>query len=171
MQDIKLYKQKDLILSVNPNFDPSKLDLDVWESFLDTLCGDRKYQIEAIKSVIIFLVSGRYKKIEDLVAENYPKNEEIRSKYSSLAEYNRKLQLPNKLSINVDLATGTGKSYVMYGVGQILLGMGFVDKVLVLCPSLTIESGLTDKFEALSGNSRLKATIPQKVRPQNSVYG
>lgn len=160
MQDIKIYKQKDLVLKVNQNYDPIKLDLDAWDLYLDKLCGDREYQKEAIKNAIIYLVSGRYSKIEDLIEENYQNNTELQVKYSSLKEYKRHSQLPNKLFANIDLATGTGKSYAIYGIAQIMLGLGFVDRVLVLCPSLTIESGLTEKFESLSGNADLKRAIP-----------
>ena len=167
MQDIKIYKQKDLVLEVNQHYDPSKLDLDSWGVFLDKLCGDREYQKEAIKNAIIYLASGRYKKIEDLIDENYKNNLELQLKYNSLGDYSKHLQLPNKLFANIDLATGTGKSYVIYGIAQIMLGIGLVDKVLVLCPSLTIESGLTEKFESLSGNSELKNTIPGDAKCKN----
>ena len=77
------------------------------------------------------------------------------------------IQIPNKLFANIDLATGTGKSYVIYGVAQIMLGLGLIDKVLVLCPSLTIEAGLMEKFEELSGNARLRATIPEDAHYKN----
>jgi type III restriction enzyme len=167
MQDIKIYKQKDLVLKVNQNYDPTKLDLDSWDLFLDKLCGDREYQKEAIKNAVIYLASGRYEKIEDLVEENYQNNSEIQIKYTSLEDYKKNLQLPNKLFANIDIATGGGKSYVIYGVAQIMLGLGLVDKVLVLCPSLTIESGLTEKFESLSGNAELKKTIPQNAKYKN----
>lgn len=167
MKDIKIFKQKDLLLKVNKNYDPTKLDLDSWDFFLDKLCGDREYQKEAIKNAIIYLASGRYEKIEDLVEENYQNNNELQAKYNSLEEYKRNLQLQNKLFANIDLATGSGKSYVIYGISQIMLGLGFVDKVLVLCPSLTIESGLTEKFENLSGNAELKNTIPQDAVCKN----
>jgi len=167
MKDIKIFKQKDLLLKVNKNYDPTKLDLDSWDFFLDKLCGDREFQKEAIKNTIIYLASGRYEKIEDLVEENYQNNNELQAKYNSLEEYKRNLQLPNKLFANIDLATGSGKSYVIYGIAQIMLGLGFVDKVLVLCPSLTIESGLTEKFESLSGNAELKNTIPPNAICKN----
>ncbi len=167
IQDIKIYKQKELVLKVNKNYDPTKLDLDSWDFFIDKLCGDRIYQKEAIKNAIIYLASGKYEKIEDLIEENYQNNSELQSKYSSFDEYKRNIQLPNKLFANIDLATGTGKSYVIYGISQIMLGMGLVDKVLVLCPSLTIESGLTEKFESLSGSAELKKTIPQKAKYKN----
>jgi len=55
MQDIHIFKNQDLILKINPNFDPAKLNLDSWNSFLDKLCGDRDYQKEAIRQSIIFL--------------------------------------------------------------------------------------------------------------------
>ncbi|BFU77315.1 DEAD/DEAH box helicase family protein [Arcobacter sp. 15-2] len=167
MQDIKVFKQKDLILNVNPSYDPLELDLDEWEFFLDKLCLNREYQKEAIKTAIIYFASGKYKTIEDLVEENYKKNEELQSKYSTLSEYKKKIQISNKLFGNIDLSTGAGKSYVIYGIAQIMLGLGLVDKVLVLCPSITIEDGLTEKFTELSGNADLKDAIPESAKFKN----
>jgi len=147
MQEIKKYKTADLVLTVNKAFDPVKLDLTLWDRFLDVLCGDRTYQKEAIKLSIIYLASGKYNSIEDLVQENYrnAQNTEIRKLYKDADEYIRHLQLKGKHSANIDLATGTGKSYVIYGIAQIMMSLGLVDKVLVLCPSLTIEKGLMAK--------------------------
>ena len=70
------------------------------------------------------------------------------------------LQLPDQLAASLDLATGTGKSYVMYGVAAILLAEGAVDRVLVLCPSTTIEAGLLGKFTDLAGNADLRDLLP-----------
>ena len=42
-----------------------------------------------------------------------------------------------------------------------MLAEGLVDQVLVLCPSRTIESGLTEKFVALAGNKMLKKLLPK----------
>ncbi len=167
MQDIKIYKQKDLVLKINQNYDPAKLDLGEWDSFLNKLCPDRTYQVEAIKNSVIFLASARYANTESLVEENYQNNVELQAKYSSFADYKKHLQLPNKLFANIDLATGTGKSYVIYGIAQVMLGLDLVDKVLVLCPSLTIEGGLLEKFEELSGDARLKNAIPVKAKYKN----
>jgi len=50
--------------------------------------------------------------------------------------------LPEKLACSIDMATATGKSYMIYGLAMILLAEGIVDRVLVLCPSTTIEAGL-----------------------------
>ena len=70
-EGIKIYKTQDLVLRVKQNYDPKKLNLKKWVDFLDVLCGDREYQREAIKDAIIFLASGEYKSIEDLVVDNF----------------------------------------------------------------------------------------------------
>ncbi|MFA7745149.1 DEAD/DEAH box helicase [Salinicoccus roseus] len=161
--DLKIFKQQDLVLSVNENINPLELDLDEWDLYISKLCGDRGYQKEVIKQSIIYLASGRYKSLIDLATENYKNNHELQSRYLSLKDYVAELQLPNKLFANIDLATGTGKSYVMYGIAQIMLGLGIIDRVLVLCPSLTIESGLTKKFNDLSASEDLRKSIPESA--------
>lgn len=162
MENKIVLNQKDLILKVNKNYNKSLLNLDKWEEFLDVLCGDREYQKEAIRSAIIYLASGRYNSIEDIVKENYESNLELVKKYSKIEDYYSNLQIKNKLFANIDLATGTGKSYVIYGIAQILLSENFIKRVLVLCPSLTIEKGLTKKFEELSTDPNLRNAIPEE---------
>ena len=167
MADIKIYKTQDLVLQVKQSYDPAKLNLKKWVSFLDVLCGDREFQKEAIRVAVIFLASGEYRSIEDLVEENFRKNDELQKRYKSVRDYQKNLPLPRKLSAVIDLATGTGKSYVIYGIAQIALGFGLVDKVLVLCPSLTIESGLKEKFEKLSGDNKIKEVLPDDAAFKN----
>ncbi|HGI3467863.1 TPA: DEAD/DEAH box helicase [Streptococcus agalactiae] len=163
MENKIVFNQKDLILKVNRNYDKSKLNLDKWEAFLDVLCGDRDYQKEAIRAAIIYLASGMYNSIEDIVKENYENNSELGKKYNRIEDYYSNLQIKNKLFANIDLATGTGKSYVIYGIAQILLSEKIIKRVLVLCPSLTIEKGLTKKFEELSSDANLRNTIPVEL--------
>ena len=169
MQEIKTYKTGDLVLTVTKTYDPSILDLTAWDRFLDVLCGDRIYQKEAIEQAVIFLVSGKYNSIKDLIKEVFISgiNLEIKTRYKDIDEYYQHLQLPNKLSANIDLATGSGKSYVIYGIAQIMLGLGLVDKVLVLCPSRTIEKGLMEKFTHLTSDSKLRQTIPENSKYKN----
>jgi type III restriction enzyme len=76
----------------------------------------------------------------------------------------RHLQLPDQLSCSIDLATGTGKSYVLYGIAAILLAEGAMDRVLVLCPSNTIEAGLTEKFRALAASADLRDALPASAK-------
>ena len=164
---IKIYKTQDLVLRAKQNYNPAKLNLKKWVDFLDVLCGDREFQKEAIRDAIIFLASGEYSSIESLIEENFRKNDELQKRYKDIRDYQRNLPLPRKLSAVIDMATGTGKSYVIYGIAQIALGLGLVDKVLVLCPSLTIESGLKEKFEKLSGDDKIKATLPDNAAFKN----
>ena len=166
IQEIKTYKTADLVLQVNKNYDPTKLNLTSWDRYLDILCSDRQYQKEAIQKSVIFLASGLYANINDLVIENWnnTKNVELRNRYQTVDDYLHQLQLSGKLSANIDLATGTGKSYVIYGIAQIMLGLGLVDRILVLCPSLTIEDGLLDKFKILAEDSALLKAIPDESK-------
>ena len=163
MENKVVFNQKDLILKVNKNYDKSKLDLDKWENYLDVLCGNRDYQKDAIRSSLIYLASGMYSTIEDVVKENYNSNSELCKKYLTIEDYISNLQIPNKLFANIDLATGTGKSYVIFAIAQILLAEKIVKRVLVLCPSLTIEKGLKKKFEELSSNADLRNAIPEEL--------
>ena len=160
MENKLVFKQKDLILKVNKNYDKAKLNLDKWETYLDVLCGDRDYQKDAIRAAIIYLASGMYNSIKDIVKENYENNSELAKKYNRIEAYYSNLQIKDKLFANIDLATGTGKSYVIYGIAQILLSEKIVKRVLVLCPSLTIEKGLIKKFEELSSDANLRNTLP-----------
>lgn len=163
MQELKTFKQSELVLKVNRAYNTNYLDLGAWKPFIDRLCGDRWYQKEAIENAIIFLASGQYNNLSQLGEYNYLQNSCLRDKYPSQEEFIKTLQMKDKLFANIDLATGTGKSYVIYGIAQIALGLGLVKRVLVLCPSLTIESGLTEKFKSLSGNAGLKSTLPESA--------
>jgi len=160
MVEVKTFRQSELVLKINRVYNTNMLDLDAWKPFLDRLCGDRVFQKEAIVAAIIFLASGQYASLKDLAEYNYSQNACLRDKYSSKEEFIKRLQMGDKLYANLDLATGTGKTYVMYGIAQIALGLGLVNRVLILCPSLTIESGLLEKFKTLSGDAGLKATLP-----------
>jgi type III restriction enzyme len=149
------------MLRVRGDYDPSRVRLDRYEAFLDALCADREYQKDAIRTVCRFLAGGEYATTEELAAENYESNPLLGDRYGSLDGLLGAIPFPNKLACNVDLATATGKSWVMYGVAQVLLAEGVVDRVLVLCPSLTIESGLKTKFKRLSSDRTLRDLLPR----------
>lgn len=169
IQEIKTYKTADLVLQVSKNFNPATLNLAAWDRYLDILCSDRQYQKEAIHNAIIFLASGLYKHIDDLVRENWanPKMVELKNRYQAVEDYEHHLQMHGRLSASIELATGTGKSYVIYGIAQIMLGLGLVDRVLVLCPSLTIEDGLMEKFRKLAEDPTLLKAIPDESKFKN----
>ena len=139
------------------------MDLEKWDEYLDLLCGERTYQKEAIKAAIIYLASGEYSSINQLAKENYRNNIDLQDKYKSEKELLKSLQLPGKLSGVIDLATGTGKSYIMYGIAQMMLALNVVKRVLILCPSVTIEQELKKKFNELVKDSRLRSSIPTEL--------
>lgn len=167
MQEIKTFTQSELVLKVGNVYDTNKLDFVAWQPFIDGLCGDRIYQKEAIKNAIIYLASGNYSSLRELAEKNYLQNACLRDKYAAKDDFLNTIQMSSKLFANIDLATGSGKSYVIYGIAQIALGLGLVKRVLVLCPTLTIENGLIQKFKMLSSDSDLKALIPQDAVRKN----
>ncbi|MCR6546115.1 DEAD/DEAH box helicase [Dehalobacterium formicoaceticum] len=161
MEGIIRNNASDLTLKVRSSYDVKKLNLTEWEDYLDILCGNRDYQKKAIKTAIIYLASGEYANIDQLARENYKNNQDLQKLYRTEHDFIQRIPLKGKLSGVIDLATATGKSYVIYGIAQIMLSLGLVTKVLVLCPSLTIESGLMEKFIEKASDARLKASIPE----------
>jgi type III restriction enzyme len=159
--DRQTFKNEDLVLKVSANIDPAVWNEDKYESFIDELCENREYQKEAIRTVLRFLCGGKYISLRGLAKENFDANYEMQRRYGSWLGMERHLQLPDQLSCSLDMATGTGKSYVLYGLAVILLAEGIVDHVLVLCPSNTIEGGLLTKFRDLAGNAALRDLLPE----------
>jgi len=162
--DRQRFRNEDLILKVNKNVDRNKWDEGKYEAFIDELCLDREYQKEAIRTTLRYLLSGEYNNLRDLAKENFNSNEILEHRYGSWQSMERHLQLPEQLSCSLDLATGVGKSYVIYGLAAILLAEGVVDRVLVLCPSTTIEDGLMNKFKNLASNADLRDLLPDESK-------
>ena len=156
----KRFHNEDLVLEVDASVDRQIWDETKYELFIDELCHFREYQKEAIRVALRYLLGGEYRDLRDLARKNYKHSETLRDKYGSLRKMERHLQLPDQLAASLDLATGTGKSYVMYGIAAIMLAEGAVDRVLVLCPSTTIEYGLLEKFRLLAGNANLRDLLP-----------
>ena|SRR5215472_5621499 len=162
--DKRTFRNEDLILKVTENIDPKNWDEGKYEALLDELCGYREYQKEAIRTTLRFLLGGKYANRRALAKENFDDNTELQERYGSWAGMEKQLQLPEQLACSVDQATGTGKSYVLYGLALILLAEGAVDRVLVLCPSNTIEDGLLKKFKELAGSSDLRDALPEGAK-------
>lgn len=167
--DRRTFRNEDLLLKVSKDIDPKNWDETKYEAFLDELCGFREYQKEAIRTTLRFLLGSKYQDLKDLAKENYDENSELQEHYGSWAGMERHLQLPSQLACSIDQATGTGKSYVLYGLAAILLAEGAVDRVLVLCPSNTIEDGLLKKFKELAGCSDLRDSLPESSRVKTPI--
>ncbi len=162
--DRQRFRNQDLMLRVSPAVDRARWDESRYEAFLDELCGYREYQKEALRVALRYLLGGQYADLRALAHENYQHNQTLESRYGSWKGMERHLQFPQHLAATLDLATGVGKSYLLYGLAAIMLAEGAVDRVLVLCPSTTIELGLLDKFRELAGNGNLRAQLPAGVK-------
>jgi type III restriction enzyme len=162
--DRQTFRNEDLVLKVTTNIDPKIWDESKYEAFLDELCGVREYQKDAIRASLRYLLGGKYANLRELARENFEANDELQQRYGSWAAMEKHLQLPDQLSCSIDLATATGKSWVLYGIAAILLAEGAVDRVLVLCPSNTIEAGLMEKFRELAGNADLRDVLPASAK-------
>jgi type III restriction enzyme len=160
MPDTARFRNEDLVLTLRRSIDPAQFDIGKYEAFLDVLCGEREYQKEAIRNVCNFLFGGAYSNTQELAEENWHENDVLQEKYANFDRMQRALQFPDRLSCSVDLATGTGKSFVIYAIARIALAEGKVDRVLVLCPSNTIEAGLLAKFRDLARESDLTDILP-----------
>ncbi len=158
------FQNEDLVLKVSPAVDRRRWDEDRYEAFLDELCGSREFQKKAIQTALRYLLGQEYSDLKELAHSNFEQNEMLPKRYGSWANMERNLQLPKQLSASLDLATGTGKSYVMYGIAAIMLAEGAVDRVLILCPSTTIETGLVEKFKNLAAQADLRNLLPADVK-------
>ena len=148
--------------------DYGQFDFSEIEEFVRELSGGREYQFDAIKSTLIYLWGGIYPDITGLAKKNFKNKIAIRQRFHSEENFLRHLPLPDRLSGVVHMATGTGKSYVMFAIAYLSLVMGKVKRVLVLGPSSTvIEQGLTGKFrDYLYGPKglALQEKLPAKYR-------
>lgn len=146
------------------NYD--KFDFSEVEDFVRELVGSREYQFKTIKELMIYLWGGSYQDVSELARENFTKKGAIQQRFQSEENFLRHLPLPDRVSGVVHLATGTGKSYVVFALAYLSIILGKVKRVLVLGPSSTvIERGLRGKFEEhLYGQTaqRLKQKLPQK---------
>jgi len=148
--------------------DTGKFDFEEIEDYVTELANGRKYQYEAIKNIMTYLWSGKYKTVQDLAKQNYQKKEEIQLRFPTEEYFLNMMPLPDRLSGVCHMATGTGKSYVIFAIAYLSIILGKVKRVLVLGPSSTvIEQGLTDKFkEYLFGEKgiELKEKLPERYR-------
>ncbi|MBP9919064.1 MAG: DEAD/DEAH box helicase family protein [Dermatophilaceae bacterium] len=164
--DRQTFATDDLILSVRMDVDRQRWDESRYEMFLDELCGDREYQKNAIKAAARYLAGGEYRDLKHLAETNFQASAQLQAHYGTWGGMRQQLQLPDQLSASLDLATGTGKSYVLYGLSILMLTSGVVDQVLVLCPSITIETQLIEKFRHLASLSELSSLLPAHTVPR-----
>lgn len=135
------------------------------EDYVRAITNGRQYQYDAIRQVMTYLWGGGYKNISELAKENYLKNEQLREHFGSEELMLGHLPLPDRLSGVVHMATGTGKSYVIFAIAYLSLIMGLTKRVLVLGPSSTIiEEGLRDKFKDFMARTDWNSKLPKEYQ-------
>lgn len=173
MNDTIRIKEEDLVLKVSNNVDINKWDESKYYKFLDQLCGNREYQKEAILTALKFMCGGEYESTKQLAYCNFESNENFRSKYISFNNLEKQIAFPNNFTASLDLATGTGKSWVLYALAIIMLIEKKVDQVLVLVPSITIETELTNKFKSFATDNTyvtlLNNFVPKIINGSESI--
>lgn len=136
------------VLNINLRKHTRKFNFEEIEDYVRAVTDGRQFQYDAIRDIMTYLWGGGYRNVTELAKENYAVNEHLRERFGSEELMLGHLPLPDRLSGVVHMATGTGKSYVIYAVAYLSLVMGFTKRVLVLGPSSTIiEEGLRDKFQ------------------------
>lgn len=156
------YKNKDFILTIDDASEKTLSVVNKYDAFLEAFTtAEFEHVREAVRKAIHFFVTNKYGTTEQTAIHTFNNSEKLRNKYKDLAAYLAHIHIRDRKSYSIDLATGTGKSWVIYGVAQIMLAEGLVDKVLVLCPSLTIEEELKKKFERLSGDAILTKILTE----------
>jgi type III restriction enzyme len=151
-----------LVLEVSESVDPKRLDLSGYEDFIEEATRGRDFQREAIETTVRFLCGGEYGSAKDLARQAFAASPDLQRRYPSAARLIERLPFADRLACSLDMATGTGKSFVYHAIARIMLNEGHVDRVLVLCPSLTIEQGLTEKFRALVADGDLGELLPER---------
>lgn len=164
---MSLVTTDELVLHVKPDVDRDIFDIDKYDDFLDILCSSREYLKESISETVRFLLGGEYQNTLQLAKENFDSNLHIQEYFGSFRKFEERLDFKDKLSCTIDLATGTGKTWAMYGIAQILLSEGKIDRVLILCPSLTIEKQLRNRFVDFATNPSLKNSLPSDSKIKN----
>lgn len=135
------------------------------EDYVREIVGSRDYQYDAIKQVMIYLWGGSYMSISELGRENYKQKLQIQQRFGTEENFLRLLPLPDRLSGVVHMATGAGKSYVIFAIAYLSLVMGLTKRVLVLGPASTIiEQGLRDKFKDLMSRKAFSDKLPAEYR-------
>ncbi len=112
------------------------------------------------------MCGGQYQNTKELAEENFKNNIHLQEKFTTLTNFLNNLNFSHQYTANIDLATASGKSWILYAIARIMLEEGLVDQVLVLVPSITIEGELTDKFKRFASNTNLNQTlkgIPPKI--------
>jgi len=135
------------------------------EEYVRTITSGREYQYQAIKHTMIYLWGGGYKNVAELAKENFIKKQHIRERFGSEEIMLGHLPFADRISGVVHMATGTGKSWVLFAVAYLSIVMNLTKRVLVLGPSSTIiEESLREKFQSFMNKKEWNERLPKEYQ-------
>ena len=153
------------VLKINLRKKRRDFNFEEIEDYVQAIAGGRQYQYEAIRDVMTYLWGGGYKDLTELAKENYKANPHLHERFGSEELYLGHLPLPDRLSGVVHMATGTGKSFVIFAIAYLSIVLGYTKRVLVLGPSSTIiEEGLRNKFDEFMGRDDWNKLLPKEFQ-------
>ena len=81
----------------------------------------REYQKEATHTLLKYFISNKYKNLEELMQENYYEKKDLRAIFPSFEMYKKQAIFSKMKYATLDIATGTGKSYIMFGIAVYMI--------------------------------------------------
>lgn len=156
------------MLRVDDSRDAIEGGVHKYDAFLNLLCADRyAFQRDAVRTALRFLVSDKYPDLERLALENWNNRDCIRQRHENgLDAFLGAMPLRDCKAVTLDLATGAGKSFVMYGLAAVALAEGLVDRVLVLYPPIRGPEGTVPQGVPAAGRMQM---IFQDFRKQGDA--
>ena len=109
----------DQVLAVDDHRAATEALVHKYDAFLNLLCdGQYAFQRDAVRAAWRFLVLDQYPDLASLARANWGSREKeaIRQRHGNLDALLGRLPLRDKKAASLDLATGAGKSYVMYAL-------------------------------------------------------
>ena len=157
-------KNSELVLETFSTYE-LKTKLNKYDTFLDALyTDDYSFLRDAVKTTVLYLMNPQFKTQKELALKNFHARAVLKNSHGTEQKYLTYFPLADKKACSLDLATGSGKSFLMFGIAMVMLCENQVKNVLVLCPSTTIEDELIEKFKTLIGTGNLTDLL-QQINP------
>ena len=88
-----------------------------YDAFLNLLhTGNYAFLRDAAREALRFLVSAKYPDLERLARENWSNRPVLAQRHASIDALLAKMPLKDRKAATLDIATGGGKSFLMYGL-------------------------------------------------------
>ena len=157
-------KNSELVLETFTTYE-LKTKLNKYDIFLDELyTDDYSFLRDAVKAAVLYLLDNQFNTQKELALRNFHERPILKSSHGTEQKYLTYFPLMDKKACSLDLATGSGKSFLMFGIAMLMLCEKRVKNVLVLCPSTTIEDELLEKFKNLISKGHLTDLL-QQINP------